>query len=224
MDLVFVPARSAAGPEGRDSLELPAKDDGLTRATQEGDREAFTALVKRYWKRLYRWLYHLTRNQHAAEDLMQETFLKAFAGLQRFRAGTNFAAWLFRIAHNNFANHYRHTQRGSRPLPDDLPTRAQGPCEEAETRETMRSLAEAVARLPTDFRAALLLRVEEDLSFREIAEVMGLTEETARWRVFKARQKLLSVLAPPPERDDRWTARSSNAVCPPGEDQCRPPA
>jgi RNA polymerase sigma-70 factor (ECF subfamily) len=188
-----------------------AEDEGMNSATQEGDREGFAALVGRYWERLYRWLYHLTRNQHAAEDLTQETFLKAFAGLQRFRARTNFAAWLFRIAHNNFANHYRLTQRNSRPLPHDLPARAQGPCEEAETRETMRSLAEAVARLPTDFRAALLLRVEEDLSFGEIAEVMGLTEETARWRVFKARQKLLSVLAPP-ERDDRWTVRSSNAV------------
>jgi RNA polymerase sigma-70 factor (ECF subfamily) len=201
MDLV--PARSAAGPEGRDSPHLLDEDDGLIRATQEGDREAFAALVERYWERLYRWLYHLTRNQHAAEDLTQETFLKAFSALQRFRAGTNFAAWLFRIAHNNFANYYRLTQRGSRPLPHDLPARGQGPREEVEARETMRSLAKAVARLPTDFRAALLLRVEEGLSFREIAEVMGLTEETARWRVFKARQKLLSVLEPARERDDR---------------------
>ena len=196
MDLVFVPARSAPGPEGRDSPQLPAEDDGLIRAAQECDREAFAALVERYWERLYRWLCHLTRNRHAAEDLTQETFLKAFSRLQRFRAGTNFAAWLFRIAHNNFANHYRLMQRSTRPLPEDRPAQAQSPCEEAETRETMRSLAEAISRLPTDLRAAVLLRVEEDLSFRDIAEVMGLTEETARWRVFKARQKLLSVLAP----------------------------
>jgi RNA polymerase sigma-70 factor (ECF subfamily) len=170
------------------------------RRAQDGDRTAFADLVGRYWDRLYRWLYHLTRNRHAAEDLTQETFLKAFAGLRRFCAGTNFAAWLFRIAHNNFANHYRVAQRTSKALPDDLPSRMQGPCEEAETRETLRHLAQAVAKLPTDFRAALLLRIEEDLSFRQIAEVMGLTEETARWRVFKARQKLLEVVMPEQEQ------------------------
>jgi RNA polymerase sigma-70 factor (ECF subfamily) len=170
------------------------------RRAQQGDRGAFAELVGRYWDRLYRWLYHLTRNRHAAEDLTQETLLKAFAGLHRFRAGTNFAAWLFRIAHNNFANHYRVAQRTSRPLPEELPARSQGPCEEAETLESMRTLAEAVERLPTDFRAALLLRVEEDLSFRQIAEVMGLTEETARWRVFKARQKLMEMVMPEQEQ------------------------
>ena len=55
-------------------------------------------LVERYWDRLYRWLYHLTHDRHAAEDVAQETFLKAFAKLGTFRAGSNFRAWLFRIA------------------------------------------------------------------------------------------------------------------------------
>src|SRR5262245_13659244 len=66
-----------------------------------GDRPAFAALVEHYWDRLYRWLYHLARDCHAAEDLAQDTCLKAFAGLRTFRPGTNFAGWLFRIAHNN---------------------------------------------------------------------------------------------------------------------------
>jgi RNA polymerase sigma-70 factor (ECF subfamily) len=205
----------AAASVRRDSIQTPravrvASSDSppdfaddeqeQVRRAHGGDRAAFAELVQHYWDRLYRWLYHLTRNRHSAEDLTQETFLKAFAGLDRFRPGTNFAAWLFRIAHNNFANHYRVAQRTSRPLPDDLPARAQGPSEEAETRETLHNLAQAIERLPTDFRAALLLRVEEDLSFREIAEVMGLTEETARWRVFKARQKLLEVVMPEQEQ------------------------
>ena len=65
----------------------------------------------------------------------------------------------------------------------------------------MQGLARAVNRLPADFRAALLLRVEEGLSFRQIADVLDLTEETARWRVFKARQKLMSLLAPQLEQE-----------------------
>src|SRR5262249_38972525 len=81
-------------------------------------------------------------------------------------------------------------------LPEDLAAKDEGPVDQVVSREALRLLGEAVARLPADFRAAFLLRAEEGLSFREIAGVLGLTEETARWRVFKARQKLLSVLAP----------------------------
>jgi RNA polymerase sigma-70 factor (ECF subfamily) len=168
---------------------------------QAGDRPAFTALVERYWDRLYRWLYQLTRDRHAAEDLTQETFLKAFTGLAKFRAGTNFGAWLFRIGHNNFANYYRAALRRRDALPEDLTARTPGPDVEAQSREALENVARAIRSLPIDFRAALLLRVEEGLSFREIADVLDLTEETARWRVFKARQKLLSVLAAPQEQE-----------------------
>jgi RNA polymerase sigma-70 factor (ECF subfamily) len=180
-----------------DSLpDFLSEEDRLIVQARDGDRPAFAGLVERYWDRLYRWLYHLARHRQAAEDLTQETFLKAFAGLRRFQPGTNFSAWLFRIAHNNFANHYRAALRRREALPEDLPARDHGPAEEAQSHETQEALARAIHRLPAEFRAALLLRVEEGLSFRQIAEVLELTEETARWRVFKARQKLLQVLEP----------------------------
>jgi RNA polymerase sigma-70 factor (ECF subfamily) len=168
----------------------------LIQAAQAGERPAQADLVERYWDRLYRWLYQLTRDAHAAEDLTQETFLKALAALKRFRPGTNFAAWLFRIAHNNFANHYRARGRPRETLPDELADRAAGPVEEVLSKEALHELALAVNRVPLEFRAALLLRAEEGLSFRQIADILRLTEETARWRVFKARQKLLQVLTP----------------------------
>ena len=173
----------------------------LVAAAQAGDRVAFAGLVDRYWERVYRWLYRLGHDRHVAEDLAQETFLKAFAGLPRFRVGTNFAAWLFRIAHNNFANQRRSASRRREALPDELPGRDAGPAAAALGRECLEGVARAVARLPAEFRSAFLLRVEEDLSFREIAAVLGLTEETARWRVFKARQRLMALLAPTLERE-----------------------
>jgi len=184
-----------------DSHEPLADEHRLIVAAQRGDRPAFARLVEHYWDRLYRWLYHLAHDQHAAEDLVQETFLKAFAGLKKFQAGTNFGAWLFRIAHNNFANQCRASARRREPLPDDLPDSQHGPLDRAISTEALQDVARAINRLPTEFRAALLLRVEEGLSFRQIAEVLDLTEETARWRVFKARQKLLSVLAPRQEQE-----------------------
>jgi RNA polymerase sigma-70 factor (ECF subfamily) len=194
----------------RDAGRLPGDEAGLIVDAQAGDRTAFAALVERYWDRLYRWLCHLTRDGHNAEDLAQETFLKAFAAIASFRAGSNFRAWLFRIAHNNFVNERRADRHQLQPLSLDWPEDAQGPEEEALTRETLAQLASAVAKLPIDFRSALMLRAEANLSFREIADVMGITEETARWRVFKARQKLMTVLEPdllPPPREPNRNSR-----------------
>lgn len=161
---------------------------------QAGDRQAFAGLVEAYWDRLYRWLYHLTHDRHTAEDLAQEAFLKAFSNLDRFQAGTNFQAWLFRIAYNRFVNHYRRAARTRQPLPPQLVAGGPTPLEEAVGREVEQTLARAVGRLPNEFRAALLLRVEEGMSFKEIARILEITEETARWRVFKARQKLMEVV------------------------------
>lgn len=173
----------------------------LIHSAQKGDRQAFAVLVERYWDRLYRWLYHLTHHRHTAEDLVQEALLKAFANLSRFRTGSNFHAWLFRIAYNAFVTQWRGAGRARQAFPRHLSTRCQGPVEQILSRETLQILARAVGRLPADFRAAFLLRVEEGLSFQEIAGVLGIKEETARWRVFKARQKLMSILAPQLERE-----------------------
>jgi len=184
-----------------DSDRLLPEEHRLIRCAQQGDRPAFARLVETYYDRLYRWLYHLAHDRHVAEDLTQETFLKAFAGLAKFQAGSNFRAWLFRIAHNSFINLRRAVRRQRESLPEDLPAREAGPAERAEHTEERALLAQAVTRLPSDFRAAFLLRVEEGLAFRQIANVLGLTEETARWRVFKARQKLLHAFTPPLEQE-----------------------
>jgi RNA polymerase sigma-70 factor (ECF subfamily) len=170
-------------------------EHALVEKAQQGDRQAFAVLIKRYWDRLYRWLYHLGHNQHAAEDMTQEAFLKALAKLTTFRPGTNFRAWLFRIAYNGFLNQQRAEGRTRQLFADHLPSAQLGPVDHALSQEGLRSLGRALGRLPNDFRAALLLRVEEGLSFRQIAGVLQTTEETARWRVFKARQKLMEVLA-----------------------------
>lgn len=178
----------------------PLSNDGEVdwiRAAQGGDRGAFARLVERYWDRLYRWLYHLTRDRHSAEDLTQETFARALAALKSFRPGSNFRAWLFRIGHNNFVNQKRTERRTKHPLPDDAPAHDATSAESAaEQREVLEVVRRAVDDLPADFRAALMLRVDEEMSFRDIAKALNTTEETARWRVFKARQKLMKVLAP----------------------------
>jgi RNA polymerase sigma-70 factor, ECF subfamily len=180
----------------------PGEEQLLIVSAQKGNRQAFAVLIERYWNRLYRWLYHLTHHRHTAEDLAQEAFLKAFANLARFRPDSNFHAWLFRIAYNCFVNQWRGEMRARQAFPQHIRAPEQGPVDQLLSRERLQLLARAVGRLPADYRAALLLRAEEGLSFHEIGAVLNIKEETARWRVFKARQKLMGVLAPELDRQE----------------------
>ncbi|HEV8061707.1 MAG TPA: sigma-70 family RNA polymerase sigma factor, partial [Gemmataceae bacterium] len=133
----------------------------LIHEAQLGDRQAFATLVEAYWERLYRWLYHLTHHRQAAEDLVQETLLKSFAALKSFRPGSNFKAWLFRIAYNGFVNQWRALDRVRQPFPQQLADREESPLDQVLTREALQLLTRAVGRLPDDYRAAFLLRAEE---------------------------------------------------------------
>jgi RNA polymerase sigma-70 factor (ECF subfamily) len=167
----------------------------LIHQAQRGDRAAFAKLVEHYWDGLYRWLCHLSHDRHTAEDVAQEAFMNAMTAINSFRIGTNFRAWLFRIAHNAFANQARARRHVKQAFPENLVSGEQGPAELAMSKEAMLLLARAVGRLPTEFRAAFLLRAEEGMSFETIAEVLDITEETARWRVYKARQKLMTAIS-----------------------------
>lgn len=175
----------------------PVDEPDLVGRSRQGDRQAFACLVERYWDRLYRWLYHLVHDRHQAEDITQEAFLKAYSGLPSFKErseGSRFQAWLFRIAYHTFLNQRRGSAKLVLSFPPDAVSPEAGPAEQALDREALQQLTRAVGRLPEEFRAAFLLRTQEELSFKEMAEVLGVTTETARWRVFKARQKLLEVL------------------------------
>jgi len=177
---------SADSPEDR----LADKDPG-------SDAQTFAAFYAAEYRSVLAFAASLCRDRHAAEDLTQETFMRALAAVKTFRPGSNFRAWVFRIGHNNFVNQKRSERRTKHQLPEDAAAPDHGSVEHGfETREVLEAVNRAVADLPSDFRAALTLAVYEGLSYREVAKVLGTTEETARWRVFKARQKLIKVLAP----------------------------
>lgn len=179
-------------PEGRVSHE---EELHWIQAAQAGDTRAYAALVDRYWPRLQRWLHGLTSDAQAAEDLTQDALLKAWNGLARFTPGTNFRAWLFCIARRCLIDRRR---CGRSPeagqLPESVAARAPGPISTLVARETLSLVMRAVDRLPANLREAFLLRTQEELSYQEIGQIMDLTEETVRWRVFKARQTLLAEL------------------------------
>ena len=153
---------------------------------------ALTALVDQHWAAVYRLTYHLCGNVHDAQDLTQETFLKAIAARSSFAAGSNLKAWLLRIASNTFLDLRRRRQTArARPMEaEPAVTFADG----VEDSETMALLSSAIAELDDTQRAIFLLRTQEDLSFREIAEMLNTTEETARWHMLQARRRLMKRL------------------------------
>jgi RNA polymerase sigma-70 factor (ECF subfamily) len=169
------------------------------RQAQAGEGTAFAALVEEYWGRIYRWLYGLTGQPHTAEDLTQETFLKAWAGLPAFVTGQAFKTWLFRIArnclidHNRRARARRQASAQCQEIEENRPHEPE-PVTNLIEQENQGLLAKACAQLPAIYRAAFFLWTHEELPYAEIARILGITEETARWRVCKARQHLLKRL------------------------------
>jgi RNA polymerase sigma-70 factor (ECF subfamily) len=169
-----------------------AQEDILVRRAQQGDRTAFMGLVEHYWGRLYRWLLGLTHCSHTAEDIAQDVLLRAWSMLGTFQAGTSFRAWLFRIGSNRFVDSKRGPRgKATRPLPPETTQHEPGPVGVVLAKECQAQVEQAIARLPLPLRSAFLLRTQEGMPFSEIAQTLGVTEETVRWRLFKARQQLL---------------------------------
>ena len=147
---------------------------------------------------MIRLIARMVGDRAAAEDLAQETFVKAHRSLASFDAGRKLSSWLFRIAHNTAIDALRRRPemvsmddaRHSRPEP------AAAPDPDPVERDALaRALEESLARLRPDFRAAVLLRYDEGLPFEDIGHVLGIPEATARSHVHRARKELARYLA-----------------------------
>jgi RNA polymerase sigma-70 factor, ECF subfamily len=172
-------------------------ENDWVRQAAQGDREAFARLVERYWDRVCRWLYGLTGKQQLAEDVAQEAFLKAWTSLPSLKQVETFRVWLFRIARHAWLDARRRSHSDLKvPMPLDLRASQDGPLSALIVDETQQQLQLALARLPSKYRAAYLLWTHEELPYAEIAEILGVNEETARWRVCKARQGLVETMTP----------------------------
>lgn len=161
---------------------------------QRGDVSAFSELVSRFQDRIYRFLVRLTRSQDDARDLTQETFLRAFQSLPRWTPDARFTTWLFRIARNlAFDLLRRHKRVEFVSLEEDatIVDTAQGPDDVLQTAQRLRLLEAALLRLPAEHREILLLREVEDMTYDDIADVLGLNLGTVKSRIARARCALI---------------------------------
>jgi RNA polymerase sigma-70 factor, ECF subfamily len=169
-----------------------------TNPAEPAEREgvpAFAEVVNEHWSAVYRLLFCLSGNTHETEDLTQETFLRALRRPGSFRPGSQLRAWLLRIASNAFFDERRKRKRSrARPLNHDPPGNRPIPGYRLEVAEQSARVHKALEELSELTRLVFHLRVQEDLSFKDIAEMAGTSEQSARWHMHHARTRLLAIL------------------------------
>jgi RNA polymerase sigma-70 factor (ECF subfamily) len=193
-------------------------DQLLVVRVQSGDKQAFDVLVSKYQRRLMRLVSRLVHDPAEAEDVVQETFIKAYRALRHFRGDSAFYTWLYRIGINT-AKNFLLTQ--GRRTPTSTETDAEGAesfdegssLRDMNTPESMlasKQIAEtvnaAMDMLPLELRTAIVLREIEGLSYEEISEVMACPIGTVRSRIFRAREVIAERLRPLLDMpiDKRW--------------------
>ena len=184
-------------------------DLALVRALQSGDDSALDELMARHQESLHRFIRGYVLNEADAVELAQETFVRAYFNIGRFKPSAKFATWLYRIALNLCRDHVKSRRARQAALTDSLspePDSGEGwerqlastgdtPAQAAIVNEQMRALDRAIAQLPHDLRAALSLAVLEQRTHQESAELLGTTAKTIETRVYRARKLLLQLLS-----------------------------
>jgi RNA polymerase sigma-70 factor (ECF subfamily) len=199
--VVAVPPGATVRREARAARAAVAGADlaTLVGAARRGDVAALDALVRATYAETYTLAYRLTGNEDDARDVVQESYLRAHRGLDRFRGDAQFTTWLYRITANCASTAVRKRRRTrTEPLPDDAPVvevrRDRDPEGRAASAEDRASVAAALAGLPVRLRQVIVLRDIYDLPHRAIADELGISEAAAKVRLHRARRRLKDAL------------------------------
>jgi RNA polymerase sigma-70 factor (ECF subfamily) len=174
------------------------KDSSLVARAQAGDLRAFEELVERHRRRIYSLAYRMTSTHEDADDIMQETFVRAYMNLRRFDLARPFANWLYTIAANLCLDRQRRAQREKRvdweriedTSLESAPTPTLSPERAVQNGELRGELHSAISRLPARQRAALVLFEVEGLKITEVAELMQCSEGAVKSTLHRARRRL----------------------------------
>lgn len=187
--------------EGRRVPDRAQMDRWVARL-REGDEGALREVVEAFRERITAVVAGVLRDRDAVDDVVQETFVKAYTRIAAFKGDASLFTWLYRIAVNAAKDHAKARRRRPASSLEDLPagsgglpeTEAAPPVERLEVREQRLLVRQAVDRLPTVFRTVLVLRELEGLRYEEIARVLGISLGTVESRLFRARRRLRALL------------------------------
>jgi RNA polymerase sigma-70 factor (ECF subfamily) len=180
----------------KDLKALP--DEALVLRAQQDDERAFGELIGRYETKVYSLAMKMLRNPEDAEDVLQETFLRAYRGLKSFRGNSTFSTWIYRITANSALMKLRKKQlptvsiedADEREVPLNIADWAPGPVEQLLTLETQQAMSEAIESLPAEFRQVFVLRDLEGHSNADVAEILDLSVAAVKSRLHRARLKV----------------------------------
>jgi len=151
-----------------------------------------------HYDRIYRFLAHMCRQEHVAEDLTQETFAAAWAAMGRFNGSSSLLTWMHQIARNKFLDHCRRERRSAQVAADEHPGRdfeRRDPLANLLADEQDRQLGRALAALAPESREAVVLHYSQGLSYRDMAHVLGEPVGTVKWRISQAMKELKAIWA-----------------------------
>lgn len=190
-----------------ESKARAAEDLILVNRAKEEDSAAYDELIRRYQERIYATLYHMTSNHEDANDLTQETFIKAYRALKSFKGDSSFYTWIYRIAVNKTINFLKSRKNRSHMSLNDVDFNAENdpdlvalvsdktPRRDLNLSELQEKLNEAMQKLSEVHRMVVTLHDVQGLSHDEIAKIIGCNVGTVRSRLFYARQQLQGTLA-----------------------------
>ena len=176
-------------------MQAEPSDEQLMLSYGAGDAAAFELLYSRHRGPLFRFMVHQVRDHATAEELYQDVWQRVITARQRYAPEAKFSTWLFQIAHNRLADHWRALQHRP-PAPADAEERTarevdpQTPERELSAFEERRRLQLALEELPEEQREVVLLRLEKELTLEEIGEITGVGRETVKSRLRYALDKL----------------------------------
>jgi RNA polymerase sigma-W factor len=180
---------------------LKSEDRVLVERCLKGEERAFEELLNKYKNSVYSICYRMVRNHTDAEDLAQDVFIRTFSVLDRYDPSYPFSSWLFRITSNLCIDFLRKAKGGMVSLdqPIDgpegsiqrqLPADVVKPDRQMENKEMMAALEEAISTLPEHYRVIVILRHQEQMSYEEIADDLGIPLGTVKARIHKARNMI----------------------------------
>jgi RNA polymerase sigma-70 factor (ECF subfamily) len=198
--------KAPSPPASKAAMDAP-EDQKLVKRAQGGDLEAYDELIRRYQERIYATIYHMTANHEDANDLAQETFIKAYQALNSFKGDSSFFTWVYRIAVNKTINFLKQRKNKTHMSLNDLDFNAEHdpdlvalvsdktPRRDVNLIELQEKLNGAMQKLSEIHRLVVTLHDVQGLSHEDISKIMGCNTGTVRSRLFYARQQLQAYLS-----------------------------
>ena len=184
--------------------EADRSDAALAVKVQKGDRDAFGVLVERFQTRIYSFGYQFFRDRDIATEMAQETFLRAYRYIKKYDPKRKFSTWIYSIAKNICIDEKRKMDRSRTvPIEDVSPSSFQSshqgqhlkdPSQISLQLEDRMLLESAIAQLPDKYRAAIILCYFQELPYQEIGDILGLSLNLVKVRIFRAKKQLLEIL------------------------------